>query len=98
MGAEIKSLGKRVVRERPNNQNRKTGRRKRIPFIVVANKLDLLEGERGKSQEVQSSSVGENRCSIMGFRGGEYKGRELKYEYAAENTKISQCECGDGQN
>jgi len=79
-------------------QKRKTGRRKRIPFIVVANKLDLLEGEREKSQEGQSSSVGEHRRSVMGFRGGEYKGRELKYEYAAENTTISQCECGDGQN
>ncbi|KAL7537452.1 hypothetical protein ACHAXR_011749 [Thalassiosira sp. AJA248-18] len=74
---------------------RKKTTRKRIPFIVVANKLDLLEeGNENKSQ----SSGDQKRRSVMGFREGAYKGRELRYEYAAENAKISQCECSDLQN
>mmetsp|Transcript_20878 Transcript_20878/g.45244 ORF Transcript_20878/g.45244 Transcript_20878/m.45244 type:complete len:585 (+) Transcript_20878:103-1857(+) len=69
-----------------------TGRRKRIPFIVVANKLDLLEEDGEESTKIRSS-VGQHRRSVMGFCGGEYGGKELKYEYAAENTKISQSRC-----
>lgn len=73
------------------NTSRSTRRRRKIPFIVVANKLDLLENrERNNSQgtKIHYSSVGQKkkRRSVMGFRDGEYKGKELKYEYAAENA------------
>ena len=49
MGAEIKSLEREELEKDQTIRNRKTGRRKRIPFVVVADKVDLLEGERGKS-------------------------------------------------
>ncbi len=59
-------------------------RRKNIPFIVLANKIDLLE----KSELLRSSNVGPKRRSVMGFREGEsYKGKDLVYEFAVENTK-----------
>ena len=59
-------------------------RRKNIPFIVVANKIDLLE----KSEVLRSSNVGRKRRSVMGFREGEsYKGKDLVYEFAVENTQ-----------
>ena len=70
-------------------QKKMSSRRKRMPFIVVANKLDILESGDGSS-ELQSSAGPNKRRSVLGFRDGQYKGRELKYEYAAENTKISQ--------
>lgn len=59
-------------------------RRKHIPFIVVANKLDLLERGPSNTQQLQSS-FGQKRRSVLGFVNGEYRGKELVYEYAAEN-------------
>jgi len=76
---------------------RRKARRKNIPFIVVANKLDLLEEERGKMQQMESS-VGQQRRSVMGFRDGEYRGKELKYEYAAENSKASRSKSQPNNN
>lgn len=55
-------------------------RRKNIPFIVVANKIDLLE----KSELLRSSSVGPKRRSVMGL-GESYKGKEFVYEFAVED-------------
>lgn len=69
-------------------------KRKRIPFIVVATKLDLLDEEGNKSREVKLCAKVQRR-SVMGFVGGYYKGKELKYEYAAENTHFSAGEGGD---
>ena len=58
-------------------------RRKHIPFIVVANKIDLLE----KSELLRSSGIRPQRRSVMGFKCGEsYKGKDLVYEFAVENT------------
>ena len=66
-------------------RNRTARRRKCIPFIVVANKIDLLEEESEKLQKMQPP-VGQNCRSVLGLRGGEYEGKELKYEYAADTT------------
>ena len=58
-------------------------RRKHIPFIVVANKIDLLE----KSELLRSSGIRPQRRSVMGFKCGEsYKGKDFVYEFAVENT------------
>jgi len=68
--AQIHTLGRR--------------RRKHIPFIVVANKIDLLE----KSELLRSSSVRPERRSVMGFREGQsYKGKDFVYEFAVENAQ-----------
>jgi len=80
------------------NTRRKVNRRKRIPFIVVANKVDLFERENVQSQNIIQSSTGPKRRSVMGFRGGEYKGHDMKYEFEAENTKVSQNQNGNSQN
>ncbi len=59
-------------------------RRKHIPFIVVANKIDLLE----KSELLRSSSVRPERRSVMGFPEGQsYKGKDFVYEFAVENAQ-----------
>jgi len=95
---EREEIGKDHHNQPNNERNGKhrasRRRRKRMSFIVVANKLDLLEKEREKSLEVQSS-FGGTRRSVMGFREGKYKGRQFKYEYAAENSNnnVSLCEC-----
>ena len=70
---------------RPTQIHNATGsrRRKHIPFIVVANKIDLLE----KSELLRSSGVRPQRRSVMGFNCGQsYKGKDLVYEFAVENT------------
>ncbi|KAL3801152.1 hypothetical protein ACHAW5_011100 [Stephanodiscus triporus] len=59
-----------------------SSRRKRIPFIVVANKLDLLENRK------TTESFVPKRRSVMGLRDGEYNGKDFIYEYAAENSTI----------
>ena len=56
---------------------------KRLPFIVVANKVDLLERQQ-LSTEVKLSN-GKGHRSVLGLKDG-FKGEELKYEYAAENN------------
>lgn len=85
--AEVRKKLDRWEREVDINQNSDSGedgrkRRKIIPFIVVANKLDLLGDEFNNAQNVQPS-VRQQRRSVMGF-SREYRGRELKYEYTAE--------------
>ena len=55
-------------------------RRRRVPFIVVASKIDLVHEENVTPIPRQ----GEYR-SVMGFSNGEYKGKGYAYEYAAED-------------
>jgi len=70
----------------PNKKNR----RKRIPFIVVANKIDLLVENKSRRRVHKSSpSSATQRRPVMGFRNGEYGGRELRYEYAAGNATVT---------
>jgi hypothetical protein len=64
---------------------------KRVPFIVVANKIDLLD-------DILDSSTADlrrhHRRSVMGF--DTYCGMDETYEYAAENpstTKTQSCCC-----
>ena len=71
--------------ERARNTNnlavtRHARRKKRIPFIVVANKLDLLEEDRTTTKTCASK-----RRSVMGLRDGEYKGKDFIYEYSVED-------------
>ena len=68
--------------------------RGRIPFVVVANKIDLLE-----KSDLMLSSVPPKRRSVMGFGEGKYyKGKDLVYEFAVENassSKESECPMSD---
>jgi hypothetical protein len=71
--------------ERARNANnlavtRHARRKKRIPFIVVANKLDLLEEDRTTTKTCASK-----RRSVMGLRDGEYNGKDFIYEYSVED-------------
>jgi hypothetical protein len=59
-------------------ERRRRRRRKRIPFIVVANKLDLLE------DRTTTGSCVSKRRSVMGLRGGNYNGKDFIYEYATD--------------
>ena len=61
-----------------------TGKR-RVPFIVVANKIDLLDGFSNATSICQKE-----KRSVMGFQS--YRGIDEKYEYACENAVSSQ-EC-----
>lgn len=68
-------------------------KRRCIPFIVVANKIDLLEdacegsglgeGEFLGSNKKQQHSNTSKRRSVMGFTEGSYTGKDLNYEYTA---------------
>ena len=62
-------------------------RKKRIPCIVVANKLDLLK------DRTTTKAFASKRRSVMGLRDGKYNGKDFIYEYAAENSSISQAQC-----
>ena len=68
-------------------------KRRNIPFIVVATKIDLLE-----QQEMNTRN--RNARSIMGF--DQYVGQDQLYEYAAEATKAaprgSSCQKSDNPN
>ena len=66
--------------------NRTASRRKCIPFIVVANKIDLLEEESEKIQKMEPP-VGQKYRSVLGLYDGDYEGKELKYEYAADTNQ-----------
>jgi len=76
------------------NRRRVRNKRKRIPFIVVANKIDLLKSkiDNDTTDSDTTSSGKASHRSVMGLRNDEYEGKQLKYEYAAEegsNTTIS---------
>jgi len=58
-------------------------RKKRIPFIVVANKIDLLEDDRTATKDNHASK----RRSVMGLRDGEYNGKDSIYEYSVEDQQ-----------
>ena len=58
-------------------------RKKRIPFIVVANKIDLLEDDRTATEDHHASK----RRSVMGLRDGEYNGKDSIYEYSVEDQQ-----------
>lgn len=58
-------------------------RKKRIPFIVVANKIDLLEDDRTTTKKTHASK----RRSVMGLRDGEYNGKDSIYEYSVEDQQ-----------
>lgn len=63
-------------------------RKRRVPFIVVANKIDLLDGQ------IASGLKPCQRRDVMGLNT--YRGVDEKYEYAANNTMTSsslQCNC-----
>ena len=63
-------------------------RRRRVPFIVVANKIDLLDG-----YDNSSSSQMPRRRNVMGF--DTYRGIDEAYEYAAENAPITATKCNN---
>lgn len=65
-----------------------------VPFIVVANKIDLLYGENNGAESVSNAGNVQSRRSVMKFEEGKYKGKELVYEYAAKNASSSSCDCG----
>ena len=80
---EVKKDGGTILN---NIRERKIrSRRKRLPFIVVANKVDLLERQQ-LSTEVELSN-GKGYRSVLGLKNG-FTGNELKYEYsyASENS------------
>ncbi|KAL9187568.1 hypothetical protein ACHAXT_001671 [Thalassiosira profunda] len=61
-------------------------KRKCIPFMVVANKLDLLEGDCGNDDSsVPSAPTTERgeRRSVLGLHGS-YTGSEMRYDYTAD--------------
>jgi hypothetical protein len=62
-------------------------RKRRVPFIVVANKIDLLDGQNA------SCSKSCQRRAVMGLTT--YRGIDEKYEYAAENANCCRLNCGD---
>lgn len=65
-----------------------------VPFIVVANKIDLLYEENNGAESVSNAGNVQSRRSVMKFEEGKYKGKELVYEYAAKNASSSSCDCG----
>ena len=56
-------------------------RKKRLPFIVVANKIDLLDHNNKTAKYVAKANL--KSRSVMGLRGN-YRGLDEKYEYAAD--------------
>jgi len=58
-------------------------RRRKVPFIVVASKIDLLREEK-VSPRLQQDDHHKYR-SVMGFRDGDYRGKGYAYEYAVED-------------
>jgi hypothetical protein len=73
------------------------GRGPRVPFVVVATKLDLLDGGRRRARAAPQGATAARR-SVMGFGGGGYTGQDLKYEYAAETTTVALGEGVDRQS
>lgn len=68
---------------------------RRVPFIVVANKIDLLDGLDNATSLCQRE-----KRSVMGFQS--YRGIDEKYEYASENVETSPheshcCGCNDSK-
>ncbi len=57
------------------NDKTSGGQRKRVSFIVVANKLDLLEVEGAQPLEKGSIPGRGRHRPVMGLRWGEYAGR-----------------------
>ena len=70
--------------ESKKNKRRVRNKRKIIPFIVVANKIDLLKSKMDTAKSDTASSGKASHRSVMGLRNDEYEGKQLKYEYAAE--------------
>ncbi|KAL3777344.1 hypothetical protein HJC23_010146 [Cyclotella cryptica] len=66
--------------------------RKKVPFIVVANKIDLLDEIVDASS---SDFVRSHRRSVMGF--DTYRGMDEAYEYAVENPSPI-CSCNQSCN
>ena len=70
-------------------ENRKR-RRRRVPFIVVANKIDLLkEDEKNMSPRMEQGEHNNYR-SVLGFN--EYAGKSCAYEYAVEDYSTDESE------
>ncbi|KAL7464115.1 hypothetical protein ACHAXS_004449 [Conticribra weissflogii] len=89
------------ARGKHDNESRK----RIIPFIVVANKIDLLDNRSHSSAGANrsgDSSYKQNaskRRSVMGFGKCGYVGEEWKYEYSTENRKFSKsCHDCDERN
>ncbi|KAL7455142.1 hypothetical protein ACHAWC_006707 [Mediolabrus comicus] len=65
-------------------------RRRRVPFIVVANKIDLLkEDKKNVSPRVEQGEHSNHR-SVMGF--DQYAGKSCAYEYAVEDYSTDESE------
>jgi hypothetical protein len=65
----------------------KKRRRRRVPFIMVASKIDLIHEENVSPRPRQ-----DNYRSVMGFPNNEYKGKGSAYEYAAEDYSTDESE------
>lgn len=80
-------------------------RNKQIPFIVVANKIDILnnrsdfsEGDNGNGNKLYKQCASKRR-SVMGFGKNGYVGEGSKYEYSAENNEfLKSCHKHDDKN
>lgn len=79
-----------MAREKSKDDNmslKKRKRRRRVPFIVVASKIDLIREEK-----VSPCVRQDEYRSVMGFPNGEYKGKGYAYEYAAEDDITDESE------
>jgi hypothetical protein len=77
-----------IKRFQQQQQQSNKSKSKRVPFIVVANKIDLLDEKKNLRSTKSATS---QRRSVMGF--DTYRGMEETYEYAAENASSTQCNC-----
>ena len=78
--------------QRMNHLSSKSKQKKRLPFIVVANKIDLLDHNNNAAEYVAMANL--KRRSVMGLHGY-YRGFDEKYEYAADYapTHITSPQC-----
>ena len=67
-------------------------RRRRVPFVVVASKIDLIREEK------VSPRMQQEYRSVMGFRDGDYRGKGDAYEYAVEDYSTDDNEKGQPQH
>jgi GTPase SAR1 family protein len=78
---KLKQWDKEEQEKERDRENSTQKKRKRVPFIVVANKIDLLREGNNLSPPMHHP----NYRSVMGFHDGEYKGKGYAYEYAVED-------------
>jgi len=74
--------------EKDQSKDTQKRRRKKVPFIVVANKIDLLREEQVSPRMLNDNH--HNYRSVMGL--SDYRGKGYAYEYAVEDYSTDESE------